>query len=238
MRFSGKTVLVTGAAGNLGHAVARAFAAQGACLILLERDGERQQGVARTSDPTEQLACLRVGADLLDAQDLGRAVHAGIARFGRIDVLCNLAGAFTMGEAVHETEPSTWDRLFDVNVKTVVHTCRAVVPHMLSHGGGKVINTGAYAAQRGAARMGPYIASKAALIRLTETMSAELREHGINVNCVLPTILDTPENRMSMPEADPKRWVSPAALAQVIVFLASEEASAIHGAALPVSGLS
>lgn len=86
--------------------------------------------------------------------------------------------------------------------------------------------------------MGPYIASKAALIRLTETMSAELREHGINVNCVLPTILDTPENRMAMPEADPKRWASPAALAQVIVFLASEEASAIHGAALPVSGLS
>jgi NAD(P)-dependent dehydrogenase (short-subunit alcohol dehydrogenase family) len=238
MNFSGKTVLVTGAAGNLGHAVAHAFAAQGACLILLHRDGERQQGVPERGDPTEQPACLRLGADLLNAQDLGRAVHAGIERFGRIDVLCNLAGAFTMGEAVHETEPSTWDRLFDVNVKTVVHTCRAVVPHMLSHGGGKVINTGAYAAQRGSARMGPYIASKAALIRLTETMSAELREHGINVNCVLPIILDTPENRIAMPEADPKRWVSPAALAQVIVFMASEEASAIHGAALPVAGLS
>lgn len=237
MKFSGKTVLVTGAAGNLGRAVAHAFAVQGACLILLDRNGERH-GALERDDRTEPQACLRLSADLLAPEDLARAVHAGIARFGRIDILCNLAGAFTMGEAVHETEPSTWDRLFDVNVKTVVHTCRAVVPHMLSHGGGKVINTGAYAAARGAARMGPYVASKAALVRLTETMSTELREHGINVNCVLPTILDTPENRRAMPAADPTRWVSPAALAQVIVFLASEEAGAIHGAALPVAGLS
>src|SRR5436305_10153972 len=128
--------------------------------------------------------------------------------------------------------------MFDLNARTVLHTARAVVPHMISAGGGKIVNIGAYAAQKGAARMGAYIASKSAVIRLTETMSAELRENNINVNCVLPTIIDTPENRAAMPRADPARWVAPADLANVIVFLASDDARAIHGAAVPVTALS
>jgi NAD(P)-dependent dehydrogenase (short-subunit alcohol dehydrogenase family) len=109
---------------------------------------------------------------------------------------------------------------------------------MLKAGGGKIVNVGAYAAQKGAAQMGAYVASKSAVIRLTETMAAELRSHNINVNCVLPTIIDTPENRAAMPDADPKRWVAPQDLARVILFLASDAARAIHGAALPVTGLS
>ena len=109
---------------------------------------------------------------------------------------------------------------------------------MLKAGGGKIVNIGAYAAHKGAARMGAYVASKSAVIRLTETMATELREHNINVNCVRPTVLDTPENRAAMPEADPKRWVAPQDLAEVIVFLAADAARAIHGAALPVTGLS
>jgi NAD(P)-dependent dehydrogenase (short-subunit alcohol dehydrogenase family) len=115
---------------------------------------------------------------------------------------------------------------------------RAVVPHMVSAGGGKIVNIGAFAAQRGAANMGAYVASKRAVIRLTETMAAELREKNINVNCVLPTIIDTPENRAAMPKADPGKWVAPKDLAAVIVFLSSDAARAIHGAAIPVSGLS
>jgi NAD(P)-dependent dehydrogenase (short-subunit alcohol dehydrogenase family) len=109
---------------------------------------------------------------------------------------------------------------------------------MISASGGKIVNVGAYAAQKGAAQMGAYIASKSAVIRLTETMAAELREKNINVNCVLPTIIDTPQNRAAMPDADPARWVAPADLARVIVFLSSDAARAIHGAALPVTGLS
>jgi NAD(P)-dependent dehydrogenase (short-subunit alcohol dehydrogenase family) len=109
---------------------------------------------------------------------------------------------------------------------------------MLAAGGGKIVNVGAYAAQKGAERMGAYVASKSAVIRLTETMAAELRSRGINVNCVLPTIIDTPENRAAMPQTDPRRWVAPQELAEVIVFLASDAARAIHGAALPVTGLS
>jgi NAD(P)-dependent dehydrogenase (short-subunit alcohol dehydrogenase family) len=109
---------------------------------------------------------------------------------------------------------------------------------MIAAGGGKIVNVGAFAAQKGAANMGAYIASKSAVIRLTETMAAELREKNINVNCVLPTIIDTPPNRADMPKADPRRWVAPADLANVILFLASEEARAVHGAALPVTSLS
>jgi NAD(P)-dependent dehydrogenase (short-subunit alcohol dehydrogenase family) len=109
---------------------------------------------------------------------------------------------------------------------------------MLLRGGGKIVNVGAYAAQKGVANMGAYCASKAVVIRLTEAMAAELRERNINVNCVLPTVIDTPENRRSMPDADPTRWVAPDDLARIIVFLASPAARAIHGAAIPVTGLS
>ena len=179
-----------------------------------------------------------VQTDLLDAQSVHAAADRILQRFGRIDVLCNLAGGFRMGAAVHETSAQDWDFLLDLNARTVLHTAKAVVPAMLRSGGGKIVNVAAYAAQKGAARMGAYVASKSAVIRLTETMAAELREHNINVNCVLPTIIDTPENRAAMPDADPRRWVAPLDLARVIVFLASDAARAIHGAAVPVTGLS
>jgi NAD(P)-dependent dehydrogenase (short-subunit alcohol dehydrogenase family) len=125
-----------------------------------------------------------------------------------------------------------------VNAKSLLHTARAVVPSMIRNGSGKVVNVAAYAAQKGVAGMGAYVASKSAVIRITETMAAELREKNVNVNCVLPTILDTPDNRAAMPQADPRRWVSTQDLAAVIVFLASDAARAVHGAAIPVTGLS
>ena len=109
---------------------------------------------------------------------------------------------------------------------------------MLEAGGGKIVNVGAFAAQRGVSRMGAYTASKATVIRMTEAMAAELREKNINVNCVLPTIIDTPENRASMPKANPAKWIAPGDLANVIVFLASDAARAVHGAAMPVTALS
>ena len=224
-----RTVVLTGAAGTLGRAVASAFADIGASLALLDvKPGGIQDGARQVF----------VQTDLLDAQSVQAAADQVLQRFGRIDVLCNLAGGFRMGAPVHETSAQDWDFLFDLNARTLLHTAKAMVPAMLKGGGGKIVNVAAYAAQKGAARMGAYAASKSAVIRLTESMAAELREHNINVNCVLPTILDTPQNRADMPQADPRRWVAPADLAQVIVFLASDAARAIHGAALPVSGLS
>ena len=137
-----------------------------------------------------------------------------------------------------ETADSTWDFLLDLNARTLLHTARAVVPAMLGRGGGRIVNVAAYAARQGQAQMAAYCVAKDAVIRLTEAMSAELRDKNINVNCVLPTIIDTPENRAAMPDADPTRWVDPQDLARVIQFLASDGARAVHGAALPVTGLS
>jgi NAD(P)-dependent dehydrogenase (short-subunit alcohol dehydrogenase family) len=218
-----RTVVLTGAAGNLGRAVAAAFT--GANVVLLD-----------VRPPGDEGTFIRT--NLLEAQSVQDAADQIVQRFGRIDVLCNLAGGFRMGAAVHETSDKDWDFLFNLNARTVLHAAKAFVPAMLKGGGGKIVNVGAYAAQKGAARMGAYIASKSAVIRLTETMAAELREQNINVNCVLPTIIDTPENRAAMPDADARKWVAPQDLAAVVLFLASDAARAIHGAALPVTGLS
>ncbi|MEO8249553.1 MAG: SDR family NAD(P)-dependent oxidoreductase [Burkholderiales bacterium] len=229
-----RTVMITGAAGNLGRAVASVFHDQGARLALLDRVPETLLTEFGGDTPDRLL----ISANLLDRAEVDAGIAMAVAKFGKIDVLCNLAGGFRMGEAVHETSDQTWDFLFDLNARSLLNMARAVVPQMIEGGGGKIVNVGAFAAQRGAAQMGAYIASKSSVIRLTEAMSAELRDKGINVNCVLPTIIDTPENRNAMPDADPSRWVAPADLASVIAFLASDAARAVHGAALPVTGLS
>jgi len=228
------TVLVTGASGNLGRAVARAFERNGARLVLIDRRPEKL-AVAFGGESAGRIFAI---ADLLDRAQVERAARSAIERFGRIDVLCNIAGGFRMGPPVHETPDADWDFQFDVNLRTLLNAVRAVVPHMLAGGGGKIINVGAASALKGAAGMGAYCAAKSAVIRVTESMAEELRERNINVNCVLPTIIDTPENRAAMPDADPARWVAADDLAQVFVFLASPEARAIHGAAVPVPALS
>jgi NAD(P)-dependent dehydrogenase (short-subunit alcohol dehydrogenase family) len=234
MEFDNRTVLITGAAGNLGRAASAAFAEAGARRVLLDNNAEGLRG-AYGADRDDQIG---ITADLADEASLQRAVDAALARFGRIDVLCNIAGGFRMGEKVHETSDENWNFLFDINTRTLLHAVRAVVPHMVAAGGGKIVNVGAFAAQKGVAQMGAYTASKSTVIRMTEAMAAELREKNINVNCVLPTIIDTPENRAAMPKANPEKWVAPADLANVIVFLASDGARAVHGAAVPVTSLS
>jgi NAD(P)-dependent dehydrogenase (short-subunit alcohol dehydrogenase family) len=232
--FENRTVIVTGAAGNLGRAVAAEFAGQGANLVLVDLNRENLAKSFGAEDEQRLFA----PTNLLDQAQVDALARTAVERFGRIDVLCNLAGGFRMGETVHETSDKTWNFLFDLNTRTLLHAVRAVVPRMLAGGGGKIVNVGAFAAQKGTAGMGAYVASKSAVIRMTESMAAELREKNINVNCVLPTIIDTPENRAAMPGADPARWVAPQDLANVIAFLASDAARAIHGAAVPVTGLS
>lgn len=233
MSLENRTVMITGAAGHLGRAVAAAFAQHGARLVLVDRHAASLEE-AFGADAASAL----VPADLLDGRQAQAALDTAVARFGRVDALCHLAGGFRMGEAVHETTDATWEFLFDVNARTLVNVARAVVPHMVERGGGRIVAVGAHAALKGVARMGAYCAAKSALVRLVEAMSAELKEQHINVNCVLPTIIDTPDNRAAMPDADPTRWVAPQALAETIAFLASDAAREVHGAALPVTGLS
>lgn len=226
-----QTVLITGAAGQLGAAVASAFQQRGARLVLLDRDaGALQRRFGAMAD------AVLVEVDLLDRAQVAARVAEALARVGRVHTLCHVAGGFRMGEKVHETSGQTWDFLLGLNAGSLLHIAAAVVPHLIAQGGGQIVTVGAAAALKGSADMGAYAASKAALIRLTESMSAELRDQGINVNCVLPSIIDTPDNRASMPGADVSRWVAPEALADVVTFLASDAARAIHGAAIPVTG--
>jgi NAD(P)-dependent dehydrogenase (short-subunit alcohol dehydrogenase family) len=234
MEFDRRTVVVTGASGNLGRAVAAAFADRGANLVLAARSTEAL--AARFG--AEGDARAYVAADLTRSRDAEALATAAVDRFGRIDVLCNLAGGFRAGEPVHETTDETWDFLFGVNARTMYCASRAVAPHLLAQGRGAIVSVAASAAQHGAAGIGLYSASKAVVVRLTEAMSAELRGHGINVNCVMPTTLDTAENRSAMPDVDHSRFVGLPDLAGIIVFLASPAARSIHGAAVPVSGTS
>jgi NAD(P)-dependent dehydrogenase (short-subunit alcohol dehydrogenase family) len=234
MNFTDRIAMVTGASGNVGRAVAFAFAEAGASLILVDRHPEN---LVKTFGPEGERR-LYLPTDLVDAEQVTAGIDIAIERYGRIDILCNITGGFRMGPAVHESTDAEWNFMLDVNVRTLLNVVRLVVPHMLDAGGGKIVNVGAFSAQKGVAQMAAYCAAKSAVIRITESMAAELREKNINVNCVLPTIIDTPENRAAMPHAEPARWVAPQDLASVILFLSSQAARAIHGAAVPVTGLS
>jgi NAD(P)-dependent dehydrogenase (short-subunit alcohol dehydrogenase family) len=231
-----KVVIVTGAAGNLGRAVARAFADQGVRLALVDLDPgaleSARQGLPAGCDSTA------FATDLMDAQAVEDMAAAVIAHYGRMDVLANIAGGFTMGPPIHETPDRDWEFMLNLNARTVFYCCRAVVPRMLASGGGRIVNVSARAATQGVGHMGPYCASKAAVITLTETLADELKDQGITVNCVLPGTLDTPQNRSAMPDQDPSRWVPLEALADVFLFLASDAARAVTGAAIPVYGRS
>lgn len=233
-RFTDKVVAITGAAGNLGRAVAGRFAREGGSLVLLDVDAERAGRLAAELPGTH----LGLAVDLLDADAVKAAVATAADRLGAIDIACALAGGFAMGPKAHETPAAEWERMHRLNVGTLVTLLAAVTPGMIAKGSGKIVTVGAHAALKGVAGMGAYCASKSGVMRVTEGAAAELRSHGINVNCVLPTILDTPANRAAMPKADPSHWVALDDLAAVIGFLASDDARAVHGALLPVTGLS
>ncbi|MCA9950548.1 MAG: SDR family oxidoreductase [Anaerolineales bacterium] len=235
--FHDQVILVTGAAGNLGQAVSFAFYAAGGSLVLVGRWREKLVELFNEQIPEDERG-LYVTADLSAESSVAEMVRVVLAHYGRIDILVNVAGGFTMGTAVHETAVETWDFMLNLNARTTFLMSRAVIPSMLAANRGKIVNVAARAGLAGKAKMAPYVISKSAVIRLTESMAAELKDHNINVNCILPGTIDTPRNRADMPKADFSKWVSPAALADVILFLASDAARDVHGAALPVYGCS
>ncbi len=221
MDLAGKSIVVTGANGNLGLAVAKTAISHGANVTMLDIVFN---GEALEVDAT------RVEVNLLDTQ----ATATAIAEIGTIDGLCNITGGFDMGAPVHEAPDEQWEKLFNLNVKTLINTVRATVPSMQAQGSGAIVNIGAAAALKGEALMGPYLVSKSAVIRISESMADELKGDGIRVNCVLPAVFDTPQNREAMPDADFSEWVTPQQLANTVCFLASDAASGIIGASVPV----
>ncbi len=235
--FSNQVVMVAGASGNLGAAVARTFHAARAGLVLIDRATDRLPGLfPELAGSPEHL--LLGSVDAMDAESVERAVEAVLERFGRIDVLANTVGGYRAGTPIHETPPETWDFMLDLNARTAFMLSRAVVPAMLQRGRGKIVHVASRAGLAGGAKAAAYSAGKSAVIRLVESMAAELRHQGINVNCVLPGTIDTPQNRRDMPKADHSRWVPPEAIAEVMLFLASDPAWPINGAAVPAYGKS
>jgi NAD(P)-dependent dehydrogenase (short-subunit alcohol dehydrogenase family) len=234
--FTAQVVMITGATGNLGQAVARAFAAANATVVLVARseNGIRLALPDLVASPNALIA----PADLTNLESVQSAVDAALRAFGRIDVLANTVGGYKAGDPVHTTPMETWDFMLDLNARTAFVISQAVIPAMLEQGRGAIIHTASRAGLGGTKNAAAYSAAKSAVIRLTESLAAELKHSGINVNCVLPGTIDTPKNRAAMPKARHEHWVSPDAIAQVILFLASDAARAVHGAAIPVYGLS
>lgn len=229
MMLQGKIVAVTGGFGQLGLAVVRAALDAGAQVAALDR--------ARVpADATSLGGALALGElDLAETDAAVQALAQVAARFGGLDALVNVAGTFRW-ETLEQGSLETWDLLYRVNLRSAVSASRAALPHLTRRGSGRIVNIGAGAATKAGAGMGAYAASKAGVGKLTEALAAELKDRGITVNAVLPSIIDTPANRADMPDADFSRWVTPHAIADVIVFLLSDQARAVTGALIPVSG--
>jgi len=225
-QLEGQVVAITGAFGALGSAVVRAALAEGAQVAAIDR-------APAPRAPLEG-AALFGDVDLSGDAGARAAVDGILARFGRLDALVNIAGGFRW-EPLADGSLDSWNAMYELNLRTAVAACRAALPHLPS-GRGRIVNIGAAGAQKAGAGMGAYAASKAGVARLTEALAEELKDRGITVNAVLPSIIDTPANRADMPKADFTRWVQPAQLADVIVFLLSARAQAITGALLPVTG--
>jgi NAD(P)-dependent dehydrogenase (short-subunit alcohol dehydrogenase family) len=230
--MKGKTVVVSGAFGSLGRVVAEEASRRGASVAALDRSATPPAGLAERLGAN---ALLLGGVDLGSAEDARKAMAEIKAKLGRIDALINIAGGFRW-ETVESGDIATWDFLYAINVKTAFNACKAALPYLLESGAGRIVNVGAGAGIKAAAGMGAYGASKAGVLRLTESLADELKTKGVTVNAVLPSIIDTPANRADMPTAKFDTWVAPLDLAAVILFLASDEAKAVTGALIPVTG--
>lgn len=224
--MNGKVIVVTGASGALGKVVAATALARGARVAAVDHAPSQVPATANWIELG--------GVDLTDATQARKAVDTVAAHFGRLDALINIAGAFTF-EAVAEGDSKTWQRMYALNVLTALNASRSAIPYLAVAGSARIVNIGAMGALQAGAGMGAYAASKAGVHRLTEALAAEWKGK-ITVNAVLPSTIDTPANRASMPKADFAKWVTAEELADVILFLAGDAASAVTGALLPVAG--
>jgi len=227
MQLKDKRIIITGGFGTLGAAVVRAALAAGARVAAVDR--------ADAPHPAADLgeASCFGGVDLADADQARTTIDSAAQALGGLDALINIAGAFRW-ETLAEGKLDTWDLLYRINLRTAVAASQAALPHLGA--GGRIINIGAASALKAGAGVGPYTASKSGVMRFTESLAEELKARDITVNAILPSIIDTPPNRADMPKADFGKWVKPEQLADVILFLISDQASAITGALIPVTG--
>ncbi|KRP92312.1 short-chain dehydrogenase [Bradyrhizobium yuanmingense] len=224
--MQGKILIVTGARGALGKVVAETALVRGARVAGIDHASSQTAASADHIDIG--------GVDLSDPAQAKTAVDAAAKHFGRLDALINIAGGFAF-ETVGDGDIATWQRMHALNVLTALNASRAALPHLAKSKTGRIVNIGAMGALQAGNGMGPYAASKAGVHRLTEALANEWKGK-VTVNAVLPSIIDTAANRADMPKADFSKWVTPQELAEVILFLASDAASGVTGALIPVGG--
>ena len=230
--FSNKVVLITGGTGALGRAVVEAFISSNAVSVatyITDKEAEK----AKTRIGTLEL----VKADITKEDEVRRLVSNVVQKHGRIDVLVNVVGGFIGGKKVSDLEESEWNKMMNLNLKSAFLISKHVLPVMVLANHGKMIHISSRTGMKSSGLDSAYAASKSGLIRLVESISEEVKEHGINVNCILPSIIDTDANRKAMPISDFSKWVKTGELTNLVLFLCSEDAKAINGAAIPAYGL-
>lgn len=236
--LNGKVVMITGAAGNVGRAVVKAFAAAGARIALVDRFADPLADVL--ADLGSDSARFKgFPADLGDEEAVDTLIAHVMDQFGHIDALVHTVGGFASGTPVHESGLDVFDKMMALNARVLYLLCGKVAKHMVDNVvQGSISAIVARSALKGSANQAAYTASKAAALRIVESMALELRDKGIRVNAISPSIVDTPPNRQSMPNADPAKWVKPEEIGDLMVFLASDQASAITGAHIEINARS
>ncbi len=234
--LTGRVAIVTGGGGALGRGVTSALIAAGAVVIITDRVREGMDALMHALPEGARGQCNVIQADIGSEQGAASVIHQTVEAHGRLDILVNIVGGYAGGPTVTETDLATWQGQFELNATTAFLMARAAVPVMQGRGWGRIVNVSSRVARTAPAGLGAYAVSKAAVITLTEVLANETRDHGITVNAVLPSVIDTPANRRDMADADFDRWVKPEEIGGVIRFLVSEESGIISGAAIPVYG--
>jgi NAD(P)-dependent dehydrogenase (short-subunit alcohol dehydrogenase family) len=227
-------IIVTGAGGNLGSVVARTLAQRGAQVICADRSEGHFAAISAGLDPARFL--MLGGRDLGNKADVDAVVAAAVAQFGRVTGLVNTVGGFTTGKVI-EDALEQWDLMMLLNAKIALITSAAILPCLMETGYGRIVHIAAQPGIKATAGQAAYAASKAAVIRLVETIAAEHRSHRITANCVLPGTIDTPVNRAAMPNAKPDIWIAPQSIADLIAYLVSPAGAVVTGAAIPATAL-
>lgn len=235
MTIAQKVTIISGASGGLGETVSQAFYQAGAVVVLV---GSRLEGVQSLAVQLGSERVLPVAANLVEPSGAEAVVKATLGRFGRIDIVLNLAGGFSGGIPVSDSADDDLNKMLDINLRTTYNLCRAALKSMITQQWGRIVNIASRDALHGRAKYSAYAISKAGVLRLTESLAGEVQNYNITVNAILPGTIDTPANRKSTPQADFSKWVKPAEIAETLLFLASEGAAAINGAAIPLFGRS
>lgn len=236
MENPSRSAVVTGGTGGLGVAVTQGLLIEG-CKVAIPVTSDRHIADFEQTIGRLKSQVMTVSADLTVESEVKKFFRTVYDELGHVDILANIAGGFFGGVPVAETDLEKWDFMMDLNLKATFLCCKAVIPQMIERRYGKIVNVSARAALSGIAGLGAYCASKSGLRVLTESIAEEVKDSGINVNSILPSIIDTPANRKAMPDEDHSRWVSPSDIAKVILFLTSDDAAIINGAAIPVYGM-